>query len=85
MSLTCEHHEAELISGKLLPNCLFLLPGVGMLSATLRVMNIQAVTLPNGSVMKRVGCAFIPLNDKHSLLLQRCLSRMQMQNLAARH
>ena len=84
VSLACEDNETELESGKIFQNCQIPLPDLGMLTATLRVKNILETTLPNGEIKKRAGCEFIHMNGKLTLLLQRYLTRMQIQNLAQR-
>jgi len=81
MALVCETEDAELQPGKIYEDCLIRLPGVGTISATVKVKNTFEVTLRNGLISKRAGCEFVRLNGEAAALLQRYVAHLQSEAL----
>ena len=82
MALVCEEHDTELQAGEIYPDCHIFLPGIGVLTATIRVKNTFKITLHNGLVRERAGCEFVQLDGKMSILLQRYVDLLQSKDLA---
>ena len=82
VSLVCEAHETELQPGKIYEDCKITLPGVGVISATVKVKNSFEVTLRNGQISKRAGCEFAYLSGEAATLLQRYVVHLQSEALA---
>lgn len=81
LSLVCAAHDTELYSGKVYADCRISLPGIGVISATVKVKNSFEVTLRNGQVSKRAGCEFIHLGGEDATLLQRYVAHLQSETL----
>jgi len=81
MALVCETEDAELQPGKIYEDCKIPLPGIGTISATVKVKNTFEVTLRNGLVSKRAGCEFVRLDGEANALLQRYVAYLQSEAL----
>jgi c-di-GMP-binding flagellar brake protein YcgR len=84
VALECRENDTEFQPGKVYPDCQINLPGIGVLTATIRVKNIFKITMHNGEVKKRAGCEFIHLNGSMTILLQRYITHLQSENLTQR-
>ena len=80
--MLCEEGEADLLPGKIFQDCEIPLPGIGTLSATLKVKNNIKFTTHNNLVSLRAGCEFYRLNNQMNSLLQRYIINLQSENLA---
>jgi c-di-GMP-binding flagellar brake protein YcgR len=83
VALVCEAHDTELHPGKIYADCKIPLPGVGSISATVKVKNAFEVTLRNGRTSKRAGCEFIQLSGEAATLLQRYVGYLQSEAVKA--
>ena len=81
VSLQCGEDEADLLPGKAFQNCEIPLPGIGTLSATIKVKNNIKITTHNNLVNLRVGCEFYRLNNQMYSLLQRYITQLQSEML----
>lgn len=82
VSLMGEHPEVQLQLGTVFENCRIMLPEVGVIQATLMVRNSFPVTLRNGSVIKRTGCAFVNLPSSQQAMIQRYIIRLERDRRA---
>jgi c-di-GMP-binding flagellar brake protein YcgR len=83
MALVCEAHDTELHHGKSYEDCRISLPGVGTVSAAVRVKSTFEITLRNGQISKRAGCEFTQLSGEASALLQRYVALLQGEAVKA--
>lgn len=81
VALVCEAHDTELQPGEVYADCKIRLPGIGTISATIKVKNSFEVTLRNGRVSKRAGCEFTRLSGEAATLLQRYVAHLQSETL----
>jgi c-di-GMP-binding flagellar brake protein YcgR len=79
IALVCETHDTTLIPGKVYENCKIELPGVGYITAIVKVQNSFDVTLRNGQRSKRAGCEFTHLSGESATLLQRYVVQLQSE------
>lgn len=79
IALVCEAHDTDLHPGNIYADCKIPLPGVGTISATVKVKNSFEVTLRNGQISKRAGCEFIYLSGEAATLLQRYVTYLQTE------
>lgn len=82
VSLMGEHPELKLQLGTVFENCRIMLPEVGVIQANLMVRNSFPVTLRNGSVIKRTGCAFLNLPSGQQAMIQRYIIRLERDRRA---
>jgi len=66
-----------LLPGNCYNDCKIQLPGIGLISVTVKVRNSFEVTLRNGQHYKRSGCEFIHLSGEAATLLQRYVVQLQ--------
>lgn len=66
-------------------NCELLLPGAQSVIATLCVMNCCDMTLFNGRMARRIGCAFVNPNAAMLALVQRYVSKLERDQNARMH
>ena len=78
IALMCAEHENELEDGKVYPDCRVLLPGNVNVSVSIQVRNMYLVEKPNGETVKRIGCKFLDLDGKTEIMLQRYITRLQL-------
>ncbi len=83
VSLICQESNMALLPGHTYPNCRIELPNVGVLNATIQVKNAFEVTSIKGDVQRRVGCVFVNLDGKTTMMLQRYVAEMQREASAA--
>ena len=81
IALVCETLETELLPGKIYENCRIHLPGIGTITATIKVKNSFEITLHNGQLSKRAGCEFIHLTGEADTLLQRYVVQLQSETI----
>ena len=81
IALVCEAYDTELHPGKIYTDCRISLPGIGTISATIKVKNSFEITLRNGQISKRAGCEFTNLNGASDTLLQRYVVHLQSETL----
>ncbi len=75
--------QAKLLKkGDMLDNCKIVLPGEGLLVATLCVRNMFDVTTRSGSRYVRVGCEFVDLPAARGTVLQRYITRVERERKA---
>jgi c-di-GMP-binding flagellar brake protein YcgR len=66
-------------------NCELLLPGAQSVIASLCVMNCCDMTLYNGRMARRIGCAFVNPNAAMLALVQRYVSKLERDQNARLH
>jgi flagellar brake protein len=66
-------------------NCELMLPGAQSVIATLCVMNCCDMTLYNGRMARRIGCAFVNPNAAMLALVQRYVSKLERDQNARMH
>ena len=75
--------QAKLISkGDILEECKIMLPGEGLLVATLCVRNLFDVSTRSGSRYVRVGCEFLDLPATRGSVVQRYITRIERERKA---
>ena len=79
VALVCEVHDTILLPGNSYENCQIQLPGIGSISATVKVQNSFEITLRNGKRSKRAGCEFTKLSGEATTLLQRYVVKLQSE------
>jgi len=82
VSLMGEHPRLQLESGQLYESCRIVLPEVGTVTANLAVRNSFPVTLRNGAVTRRTGCAFVELSPNQEAMIQRYIIRLERDRRA---
>lgn len=80
IALVCETHETALLPGKIYESCRIQLPGIGTITATVKVKNSFEITLHNGLRSKRAGCEFTHLSGEAATLLQRYVVQLQSES-----
>ena len=63
-------------------DCTIDLPQIGVLVATLRIVNFYEITLRNGQRSQRAGCQFVDLPTTSQNLIQRYIVRMERERKA---
>lgn len=63
-------------------DCSIELPEIGVINATLRVLNFYEITLRNGQRSQRAGCQFVDLPQTSQNLIQRYIVRMERERKA---
>ena len=66
-------------------HCELMLPGAQSIIATLCVMNCCDITLYNGRMARRIGCAFVNPNAAMLALVQRYVSKLERDQNARLH
>ncbi|MBI5918501.1 MAG: flagellar brake protein [Nitrosomonadales bacterium] len=79
VALVCAESGIELVPGQIYHDCQIELPDIGVLVATIEVKNSFEVKAQDGTSSKRAGCEFQQLNGSMSIMLQRYISHMQLQ------
>lgn len=64
------------------PECTLALPEIGVITTTLKVLNLYEVTLRNGQRSQRAGCQFIGLPPASQNLIQRYIVRIERERKA---
>jgi len=82
ISLMGEHKSLELQLGTIYENCRILLPELGVIQTKLMVRNSFPMTMRNGAVIKRTGCAFLDLPSNQQALIQRYIIRLERDRRA---
>jgi c-di-GMP-binding flagellar brake protein YcgR len=82
VALVCQESSLELTPGTTYPNCEIVLPGIGVLTASVQVMNTFEVTSRNGEKLRRAGCVFVKPDNNATNLLQRYVANMQREEAA---
>jgi len=82
VSLMGEHAGLDLQLGTIFENCRIMLPEVGVIQTKLMVRNSFPVTLRNGAVIKRTGCAFLELPSSQQAMIQRYIIRLERDRRA---
>ena len=82
VSVMGEYPGLVLDAGVVYDGCRIALPDVGMLNTSLQVRNSFPMTLRNGSLMRRTGCAFINLPANQEAMLQRYIIRLERDRRA---
>jgi c-di-GMP-binding flagellar brake protein YcgR len=68
--------------GRVYKNCRIDLPGGTPVITTLRVMNSQELTYPNGKSIRRVGCMFVDLPNATLAAVQRYITKLEREQNA---
>lgn len=63
-------------------DCTIDLPEIGVINATLRVLNFYEITLRNGQRSQRAGCQFVDLPPSSQNLIQRYIVRVERERKA---
>jgi c-di-GMP-binding flagellar brake protein YcgR len=79
VSLMGEHLGLKLEVGQLFEGCRIVLPEVGTITAKLAVRNSFPVTLKNGTVTRRTGCAFVDLPPSQEAVIQRYINKLERE------
>jgi c-di-GMP-binding flagellar brake protein YcgR len=82
VSLMGEHEGLDLQLGTIYANCRILLPELGVIQTKLMVRNSFPMTLRNGAVIKRTGCAFLDLPSSQQAMIQRYIIRLERDRRA---
>jgi flagellar brake protein len=82
VSLMGEHAGLALEAGQVFEGCCIVLPDVGHVTATLLVRNSFPLTLRNGAVTRRTGCAFVELGANQEAMIQRYIIRLERERRA---
>jgi flagellar brake protein len=82
VSLMGEHKALDLQLGTIYENCRILLPELGVIQTKLMVRNSFPMTMRNGAVVKRTGCAFLDLPSNQQALIQRYIIRLERDRRA---
>ncbi|CAN5234491.1 flagellar brake protein [soil metagenome] len=68
--------------GKIYKDCLIDLPGGTLVIATLEIRNSNETTLPNGKVVRRIGCLFVDLPKAMLAAVQRYITKLERERNA---
>lgn len=79
VSLMGEHSGLKLEAGQLFEGCRIVLPEVGTITAKLAVRNSFPMTLRNGAVTRRTGCAFVDLGPNQEAMIQRYINKLERE------
>jgi c-di-GMP-binding flagellar brake protein YcgR len=79
VSLMGEHPGLKLETGQLFEGCRIVLPEIGTVTAKLAVRNSFPMTLKNGTVTRRTGCAFVDLARSQEALIQRYINKLERE------
>jgi len=82
ISLMGEHKGLDLQLGTIFENCRILLPELGAIQTKLMVRNSFPMTLRNGAVVKRTGCAFVDLPSHQQAMIQRYIIKLERDRRA---
>lgn len=82
VSLMGEHPQLKLDAGQVFENCRIVLPDIGTITAKLAVRNSFPITLKNGAVTRRTGCAFVELSPNQEAMIQRYIIRLERERRA---
>jgi flagellar brake protein len=82
VSLMGEHAGLDLQLGTIYENCRILLPELGVIQTKLMVRNSFPMTLRNGVIIKRTGCAFLELPSPQQAMIQRYIIRLERDRRA---
>jgi c-di-GMP-binding flagellar brake protein YcgR len=85
IALIDDEHVLDSTKGTEYTNCELLLPGAQSIIATLCVMNCCDMTLYNGRMARRIGCAFVNPNAAMLALVQRYVSKLERDQNARMH
>lgn len=82
VGIIAKSEGVELDVDMLLENCRIDLPGVGMITVTMRIRSVYDVTLRTGARHKRAGCQFLDLPGQQQMLLQRFIIKAERERKA---
>jgi c-di-GMP-binding flagellar brake protein YcgR len=82
VSLLGEHAALKLEVGQLFEGCRILLPEIGTITAKLAVRSSFQITLKNGALTRRTGCAFVELSPTQEAMIQRYIIRLERERRA---
>lgn len=82
VSLLGEHTALKLEVGQLFEGCRIVLPEVGTITAKLAVRSSFPITLKNGALTRRTGCAFVELTPTQEGMIQRYIIRLERERRA---
>jgi c-di-GMP-binding flagellar brake protein YcgR len=82
ISLMGQHADLDLQPGTIYENCRIVLPELGVIQTKLMVRNSFPVTLRNGAVVKRTGCAFVELPSNQQAMIQRYIIKLERDRRA---
>ena len=85
IALIDDAHVLDAAKGTEYINCELSLPGAQMVLTTLCVMNCCDITLYNGRVARRLGCAFVNPSAAMLALVQRYVSKLERDQNARMH
>jgi len=85
VGLVCQETDLELTPGSTFSNCEIKLPRIGTLTATVQVKSAFDVSGRAGKRMRRAGCVFVKPDGHLTTLLQRYVTQMQLEEVAATH
>lgn len=75
--------EATLKAGEAFPGCRIILPGLGVLEATLRIQGTFETTLKNGATALRAGCQFEDLRPAMESMIQRYIIKLERERISS--
>ena len=82
VSVMGEYPGLTMDPGQVFEGCRIQLPEVGTINATLAICNSFPMTLRNGAVIRRTGCAFVDLPASQEAMLQRYIIRLERDRRA---
>lgn len=83
VGLMLTHEQADLLEpGQTIENCKIMLPGEGLLVATLSVRNRFDVVTRSGGRYVRMGCEFVALPGARLTVVQRYITRIERERKA---
>ncbi|MEO8630490.1 MAG: flagellar brake protein [Betaproteobacteria bacterium] len=82
VSVMGEYPGLVMDGGAIFAGCRIALPDVGTLNTGLQVCNSFPITLRNGSILRRTGCAFVDLPANQEAMLQRYIIRLERDRRA---
>ena len=82
IALIDEHGVLEQTIGRVYPNCRIDLPGGTLVVTSLELRNTQAIRLPNGKTVNRLGCLFINLPHAMLAAVQRYITKLEREQNA---
>jgi c-di-GMP-binding flagellar brake protein YcgR len=80
--LSLQVGEVPFVAEQEWPDCTLDLPQIGVINATIKILNFYELTLRNGQRSQRAGCQFVDLPPSSQNLIQRYIVRMERERKA---
>ncbi len=82
MAIVVPPNNIPLQEGAEFAGCTIDLPEVGIVTATIRILNVFEITLRSGAHLKRSGCQFVKLPPPMATLIQRYIIKVERERKA---